>query len=359
LKWHFLSGGLLALKLLKLTCMATLLHALSGCTSLSYYAQAISGQTSLLLQRQPIEKVLRRDDLTPDVRQKLRLTQVTREFASASGLQPGDAYTTFVETHRPYVVYNVFAAPEFSVEMKQFCFPVVGCTTYKGFFNKAAADQEAASLAAQGYDVYVGGVAAYSTLGWFSDPVLDSFLNRSDVQLASLIFHELAHRELYVADDTQFNESFATAVERHLLGRWLDESNRKTELGEFDAARSRRDQVLVLVRRARLELAEVYGNTTPDHDRRQRKQEVIASLRANYHALRSGWLGHNDFKMWMESDINNAKLGTLSTYNDWVDSFDIMLRQAGDDLPLFLQQVRSLSQQPRDSRDLYLQSLID
>ena len=345
--------------MLKSVVVLSLIWSLIGCSSLRYYAQAVSGHTKLLLQRKSVEEAIERADLDPNFRQKLSLTRTIRAFAGEAGLDTGDAYTTYVETGQPYVVWNVFAAPEFSGSMKQFCFPIVGCAAYKGYFKKDDAVLAAADLSAQGYDVYVGGVAAYSTLGWFSDPILDSFLIRTDSQLAALIFHELAHRELYVKGDSQFNESFATTVERFLLEKWLRAEHRLDELNEYESARQRQTQVLDLVREARSNLTHVYNANTSLDEKRKGKAREIEALRSRYRQIRENWQGHDDYHEWMTTDLNNAKPGTLSTYHDWVDSFDVLLAEENHHIPAFIKKAKTLASLSRRQRDRTLTALIN
>lgn len=331
---------------------------LSGCGTIQYYAQAISGHTGLLLRREPIEGLLDRPGLDADLRRKLELILSLRRFAGDRGLDAGDAYTSYVETGQPYVVWNVFAAPPYELTMKQFCFPVAGCTSYKGFFSERLARRLAEELSRDGFDVYVGGVAAYSTLGWFADPVLDTFISRGDVQLAGLIFHELAHREVYVPGDTQFNESLATAVERFLVARWVAETGSQQDIDLLEGARQRRGEVLALVKATRADLADIYqaGDLT-EPARQTAKEQALARMQTSYLALRSEWgEGHDDYLAWMTSDINNAKLGTLADYNDWVDSFMTILADAGNDLPVFISRVREIAALDRQARDALLAS---
>ena len=335
------------------------LLSLSSCTSLHYYAQAISGHTKLMLQREPLEKVIEKLDMNSSVRDKLALTRNIRKYATDAGLQTGDAYATYVSTGEPYIVWNVFAAPEFSLSMKQFCFPIVGCTSYKGYFKQEDAAVAASRLRAEGYDVYVGGVSAYSTLGWFSDPILDSFLLRTDAQLAALLFHELAHRELYVKGDSQFNESFATSIERFLVERWLQEEGRSGELDILNAAWIRQHELLDLVNRTKHDLAEVYQNNRSEERKRQAKHDLLEELRKKYLVLHSGWQGSNDYYSWMMAEMNNAKLGTLSTYNHWVDSFNVILAQENFDLVSFIARVKELAKLDQVSRDRKLRELVE
>jgi predicted aminopeptidase len=332
---------------------------LSGCGTLQYYAQAISGHTGLLLRREPIERLLARPGLDADLRHKLELIVSIRAFARDQGLDVGDAYTGYVQTGQQFVVWNVFAAPRFSLTMKQFCFPIAGCTSYKGFFSERGAMRLAEELKGDGLDVYVGGVAAYSTLGWFADPVLDTFIMRADAQLAGLIFHELAHREVYVPGDTRFNESFATAVEQILVARWLTATSSEEQIETLQGARVRRSQVLELVTAARAELAEVYrAPDLTDQQRLAAKGEALGRLQTNYQTVRSGWgVGHDDYLVWMTTSLNNAKLGTLADYNDWVDSFLTIYADSNDDLVTFLTRIREVAAMQRGPRDRLLASL--
>jgi len=335
------------------------LISINSCSSVHYYAQAIGGHTKLLLQREAVEKAISNGDIDTETANKLRLTQSIRAFANSSGLTTGDAYTTYVKTGEPYVVWNVFAAPEFSLSLKQFCFPVVGCTSYKGYFRKSAAEQAAAKLSSEGLDVFVGGVAAYSTLGWFSDPILDSFLFRSDAQLAALIFHELAHRQLYAKGDSQFNESFATAIERHLLQKWLVEERRLPELAAFEAAIKRQQQMLQLVTEIKKELDLVYSQDIALETRRKAKQDLFNALRERYQVMQEDWQGNEDYRGWVMSELNNAKLGTLTTYNNWVVSFNALLTVENGDIPAFIASVKRLSRLDRDQRDRRLAALAE
>ena len=199
-----------------------LLFVLCSCESIGFYAQAARGQFSLVRDREPIEELVKAAQLDASTKEKLHLVMRLREFASTElAMDVGDSYSSYVDLQRPYVVWNVTAAPEFAIEPKTWCFPIAGCVSYRGYFAKRDAEDKAAALRSLGYDVYLRGVGAYSTLGWFDDPVLNTFVSRSEQNLAALLFHELSHRQLYVKDDTQFNESFATAVAIESLSRWF------------------------------------------------------------------------------------------------------------------------------------------
>ena len=237
---------------LRLLLAALVLLALAGCESLSYYSQAIGGQLSLLSRARPIDDWLA-DPSTPDeLRARLELAKRVRAFASNALALPDNAsYHSYAALDREYVVWNVYAAAELAVTPKQECFPIAGCVSYRGFFSEQAARKHAEGLRAQGYDVYVAGVAAYSTLGWFDDPLLSTFIRYSDTQLARLVFHELAHQKVYAKNDTVFNESFAVVVEEEGVRRWLDTQGRGAELEAFHASQARRREFAQRVKEAR------------------------------------------------------------------------------------------------------------
>ncbi len=336
---------------LRLVLVATILLALPGCGTLSYYGQAVLGQTSILLKRKDIDKLIDDPATEPRLREQLRQVQLIREFArTALALPADDAYDSYVDTGRKYVVWNVFAAPEFSLNMTSFCYPIAGCVNYRGYFSQADADTFAMSLATQGQDVFVGGIAAYSTLGWFSDPVLNTFVHRQPRQLASLLFHELAHRVVYVPGDTTFNESFATAVAEAGVRRWLASQAIETDTEVFVAQRERRQDVLALIDEARDQLAGLYARSISEEEMRVAKQEIIKDLKREYETLQVSWHGHTDFAGWMASDINNARLGTIADYHALVPAFHQLLVQNDGDLSRFYQAVKQLANLPEDQR---------
>jgi predicted aminopeptidase len=330
----------------------------SGCSTVEFYSQAVLGQMSILANRKSVEKVVADPKTAPDTRQKLELAMDVTIFASESlGLPVEDSYDSYVDTGRRYVVWNVFAAPELSLAMKSFCYPIAGCVTYRGFFDEADARSFAGSLRDEGYDVFVGGVAAYSTLGWFDDPILNTFLTRSDVSLAALLFHELAHKVVYVPDDTSFNESFATTVEHVALKHWLAERAASDEFEAYLARESRQKLVITLINGARTELEELYATDADDEAKRTAKTAIIDELRADYESMRDGWGEYNEFQFWMETEINNAKLGTIGNYNDWVESFEAILAEEDGDISRFIERVKTLATEDKAARDEKLKML--
>jgi len=335
-----------------------LLVSLTGCGTLSYYYQAISGQMHLLVNRRGLDRVLLSESVNPALKERIVLARRITEFAERElGLPVGNTFSSYVDVGSPYLLWNVFAAPEFSLTLKTFCYPIAGCVSYKGYFSAESAAKFSATLADQGLDTFSGGVAAYSTLGWFADPLLNTYIDRNDTQLAALIFHELAHRVVYIPGDTRFNESFATAVEQAALRRWLQVDKASAALEDYQLTERHRSQVLTLIAEARTELETVYNSAETDKVKREQKMQVIASLKADYWALAANWNSGQVFADWMASDINNAMLGAVADYNDWVEYFEIWLASLDGDLPVFFRGVKQLANLDDAERILFLNRL--
>jgi predicted aminopeptidase len=312
---------------------------LAGCETLSYYMQAISGHLNVLAQARPLDTWLADPHTKPELRARLETARRIREFASSRLALPANAsYASYADLQRPYVVWNVYAAAEFSVEAKQECFPFTGCVSYRGFFSEAEARRHAERLRAQGYDVHVGGVPAYSTLGWFDDPLLSTFIGYSDAQLARLVFHELAHQVAYSRDDTTFNESFAVAVEEEGVRRWLEAESRGPELATFRAAQARKRQLAARVEETRQRLKGVYLSDASADEKRRVKAEEFTKLRAEYGAI-------------VPSQPSNAFLVSISVYTQLVPAFEKLLAESGS-LESFYDRVRKLAADPKPGSQL-------
>jgi len=322
---------------------------LGACETLSYYSQAIGGQLHILGQRQAIDDLLAAPDTDPVLKARLQEISAIRTFAAEQLQLPvGSQYSTYVDLQRSFVVWNVFATPEFSLVPLSWCYPIAGCASYRGYFSEDAAQEFAVGLQQQGLDIHVGGVAAYSTLGWFSDPVLNTIVNREPHQLASLLFHELAHQLVYVAGDTEFNESFATAVAEEGLQRWLRRSGttalaRETRPEAVRQEQLRQEQFVGLVQDAAGDLETLYASATPANEMRQAKAQRITQLRTSYTALKQEWNGYDGYDGWFSGDLNNARLATVGTYNALVPGFNALLTASGGDLAVFYSQVRSIA----------------
>jgi predicted aminopeptidase len=323
------------------------LIAATGCESVRYYTHVTSGQLSIINHRQPIKKIIA-DPLTdPVLTHKLERILEIREFAEKDlSLPINGNYLNYVDLKRPFVAWNVGAAPEFSLVPKTWYYPIVGHASYRGYFSQEKATAFADKLRNDGFDVYVGGVTAYSTLGWFSDPVFNTIIRGSDEAAAALIFHELAHQILYVPDDTTFNESFATAVEQEGLRRWMDNNGNQTGYGEYLAQRQRREAFIALITKYRQILEELYRQDLDRQDMRQRKATVIASLKDEYETLKSTWGGYAGYDAWFDNQLNNAKLNSVGAYYDLVPAFNRLLDNQDGNLEAFYKKCRSLVDLP-------------
>ncbi|BBP80401.1 hypothetical protein PHLH8_00430 [Pseudomonas sp. Pc102] len=303
--------------------------ALNGCSSLDYYGQLASGQFQLLRAREPVAQVLADPARDAALRQRLALSQRARDFASAElALPDNGSYRVYADIHRPFVVWNVFATPALSLAPITHCFPIAGCVAYRGYYQPGRARGAAALMREQGLDTWIGGVEAYSTLGWFDDPILSSMARWDDDRLAAVIFHELAHQKLYVADDSAFNESFASFVEREGLRRWR--ASQGLPVGGEDGVRQR-EQFTALVLACRERLERLYASDLPEAQKHRAKQAEFERLRLDYRQLRdSQWQGVGRYDGWIESPLNNAKLLPFGLYDRWVPAFaELYRRSAG------------------------------
>ena len=331
---------------------------LSACGTLQYYGQSISGQLSLLMKREDITELIRDERMNEATRQKLRKVLVIRRYASEQlQLPDNNSYTSYADLGRPYAVWNVFAAPALSVKPKTWCFPVAGCVPYRGYFKHEKALAYAESLKADGYDVYVGGISAYSTLGWFDDPVLNTILNRPEPQLAGLLFHELAHQKLYVKNDSTFNESFATAVEIEGVRRWLAHNQLTDLFSLYQKRKQRQSQFIKLVMRTREELNTLYNSDRTDNEKLMRKQQIFANLRQRYNKIRKEW-NDSSYDKWFRRELNNARIATIGTYHDHVPAFQAMLTAVNGDMGKFYAEVEALTKLDKKARDQRLAAMV-
>ena len=322
---------------------------LPGCGVL-YVAQAARGQWQVMHARQPIDKVITSDRTAPQLRDRLTEVRAARDFASRElALPDNGSYRSYADLKRPYVVWNVVAAPEFSVNPKRWCFPIAGCVAYRGYFKEEKARKFGESLAKEGFDIYVGGVAAYSTLGKFKDPVLNTMLGYGDDELAAIIFHELSHQLIYVANDSEFNEAFATAVEEAGLQRWLKYRGRETDLGRYTARQSRQKQIIALFSGAHTKLAALYRQRIAPDAMRARKHEIFQALDEQIADLEKR-LGVRSSYRDSDKGLNNAYLASIATYYDCVPGFERLLARENGDLPKFYDAVRELTKKPREER---------
>jgi len=352
--------------------LSALALVVTGCRSVGYYRQAASGQWEIVSKRQDIEKVLQQPDTRPALREKLELVLALRQYAERElKLKPDGHYTTYADLGRRFVVWNVYAAPEFSLEPKKWWYPVVGSLKYRGFFHETEARRYGDELAREGFDVYVGGVDAYSTLGFFKDPVLNTFIHHDHSDLAELLFHELAHQRVFAKGDTDFNEAFATTVGEAGARRWMNSRGDAAARAKYELDLRRKDQFVALVMRAREQLKQVYGEESAHGPRtrekpgsqqlvaskRAHKQAVIDQLRRDYAQLKATWGGNENYDRWFSRSLNNAQLNTVSTYYNMVPALTRLLQRNDGDLEKFYADCTALARLTKERRRAELEKI--
>ncbi|MBI4936802.1 MAG: aminopeptidase [Nitrosomonadales bacterium] len=331
---------------------------LCGCTSVGYYGQAVSGHLKIMHATRPIQELQQDPATDAALKEKFRNVTAIRNFASRDlALPDNGSYRSYADLGRPFVVWNVFAAPEFSVEPEKWCMAVVGCVSYRGYFDRAEAERYATELKNAGLETHIGGVAAYSTLGYFDDPVLNTFLRLGNTEAARIIFHELAHQLLFVKGDTVFNESFATAVEQEGMQRWFARNSRPEQHKAYLAQQKRKDQFVQLVESYRNKLRALYTSRKPQDELRLAKAETLADMKRAYAALKQSWGGDGAYDKWFEQDLNNAKIASQALYTQLLPAFEALLEQEGRDLSRFYRRVQALARLSREERLAALNAL--
>ena len=331
----------------------------TGCTSISYYAQSLEGHARIMAARQDVGKLIHDPSTPAALRGKLTSASAIRRFATDElALPENSSYRSYVDIHRDAVTWAVFAAPQFSLAPRPWCFPVFGCVPYRGYFDRKSATETAVELHGQGLDVYVTGITAYSTLGWFSDPLLSTMLTQDNSYLASLIFHELAHQSLYVNGDSAFNEAFAVAVETSGVRKWLRANGDRAGLRRYEADRKRRIDFLGLVSKTRDELGQIYLSPRAPEQMAAAKAEAIDRLRMRYRQLRDKrWGGYRGYDAWFDSPINNAKLAATAVYGEQVPAFLHLFDLCSGDYPRFYASVRRIANLHQPSRSEALKAV--
>lgn len=322
----------------------SLVAGLTGCTGVSYYAQSLKGHVQIMTARHDVGRLIH-DPSTPEpLRARMTSANAIRQFAiDELALPDNDSYRSYVDIGRDYVTWAVFAAPEFSLMPRIWCFPVFGCVPYRGYFSENSATETAVELQGQDFDVYVSGITAYSTLGWSSDPLLSTMLRQDETYLAGVVFHELAHQRVYVDDDSAFNEAFAVAVERTGVSKWLRAAGDIDGLRRYETGRRRSAEFLALVSQTRDELRLVYAGAGTSEQKRATKAAAIERLRMRYRQMRNGrWSEYQGYDAWFDAPINNAKLAATSVYSDRVPAFLRLFDLCSDDYPRFYAAVRRI-----------------
>jgi predicted aminopeptidase len=332
---------------------------MSACANIPYYLQSVRGQLDIWSRQQDIEAVIDSPATAQPLREKLRAVLTIREFASAElALPRNSSYRSYANLERPYVAWSVFAAPEFSIQPRQWCFLFAGCVTYRGYFEKDDAQAFGAEVAAEGFDVFVGGIPAYSMLGYFPDPVLNTFVNYPTPHLARLIFHELAHQVVYVRDDSEFNESFAATVEQEGMRRWLDRYGTDRDRATSVLVAQRKNQFVELIETYRGRLGALYASGLPAPAMRARKAALFGELQGDYQTLKASWGGFAGFDRWFSEKPNNALLASISIYTRKVPAFEAILAREDRDLGRFYTAVKGLAQLGKAERTAALDRLM-
>ncbi len=330
--------------------------AVSGCSELAYYAQAARGQLEILGKRDSIEKLVVDESQTKQTRDSLLLVKQIRDYATDElGLPDNMSYRYYSELGRQYVLWNVLAAPRYQMKLENWCFPIAGCVAYKGYFSKDNAQAFKADMVEQGYDTFLYGVTAYSTLGWFSDPVLDTFLQYPEFSLAGIIFHELAHQVVYVKDDSSFNEAFATVVEQAGVEKWILAHYPAEELQLHQLNQDRSNSITELILKHRKQLETLYASA-PESDLEQRKQKIIVTMKNAYSEIQGQGGGTRYYDWWFGLELNNAHFSSIATYHRLVPSLRAALEAAGS-LPEFYRQIEEKAQLPAPQRQSWIKSL--
>jgi predicted aminopeptidase len=353
--------------------LALMVAGFSGCRTVGFYSQALKGQYQIFAHEHSIQKLLADPQTPPHLKARLELLEQIRAFAASDLKLPvDDHYRKYVDVHRSFVVWNVEAAPEFSMQPKTWWYPLVGSLEYRGYFSKSGATNYAGYLRTKGFDVSVGGVEAYSTLGWFKDPVLNTFIFEDDADLAEIIFHELGHQRVFARGDTDFNEAFATTVGQEGARRWLEAKGDIAARDQYLAHLQRNTQFVHLIMRTRAELEALYGDerkddgkvkatekkqSIPPEQLREQKRRIMAGLKKEYAVLKAQWGGNTEFDDWFAHETNNAHLNSIAAYYDFVPGFEQILAANGGDLEKFYNAVERLSKKPKKERHEELRAL--
>jgi predicted aminopeptidase len=329
---------------------AAIALVLSGCNSLSYYGQAISGHMDLVSRERPIDDMLKDNDTPDALKNKLKLALDARAFASEQiGLPNNDSYKSYADLGRPYAVWNVIATPHYSIETKQWCFLLVGCLSYRGYFAQQEAQALAEQLRTQGMDVIVSGAAAYSTLGWMDDPLLNTVVVRSDASMVGIIFHELAHQVVYVDGDSAFNEAFATAVEYEGLRRWYVMQKNEQAYVQYRDKKAQQQMIYEQLETTRTQLNAIYQQDIPDAQKQRLKQQAFAELKSWYRDWRKTH-SYGGFDDWMDKDLNNAHLALIATYQEMVPEFLSALQSVDGNMNEFYELVKAMAPLDKNER---------
>jgi predicted aminopeptidase len=346
-------------KALMTICLSVAAVALMACADVGYFWQSASGHVRILNAASPVDELLSDQQMTPRLRQQLEAAKDIRAFAiSALALPDNRSYRQYADLKRQFVVWNVFATPPLSLKLHTWCFPVVGCLSYKGYFAEGDAQRLGDQMRSEGFDVSVAGIPAYSTLGWTPDPLLNTFIYYPKGELARMVFHELAHQVVYINDDTAFNESFATAVEELGVELWLTHFANESATKDYRLFDERRRVFKSLLLTTRDDLKALYKSDMPDEQKLAQKKIIFDALLSRYQTFRdTEWKGWKGYDKFFESELNNAKLAGVGLYSKYVPAFKVLFAQSGNDFSRFYKAVDELGRLPRKERDVRLDEL--
>jgi len=334
-----------------------LLLFLVGCADTGYYWHNANGHLAVMNQRTDIDELLADDQLDSELRQRLQLVQEIRRFSiERLELPANDSYASYVELDQPWVVQNIFAAPEFSTRLYEWCYPVIGCASYRGYYDEARMLAYSDELKSRGFEVYIGKVSAYSTLGWFDDPVLSSFINWPDFRLAGLLFHELTHQQIYIDNDTTFNESLASAVQQVGTELWLKSRNQIDQLERLTAWSRYRDEVIKLIGSTRERLSKIYAGDSDDVGKRESKARIFTEARNAHADIAARHEIKNGFTHWFAGELNNARIGSVAAYNSLTPAFINMIRAYELDFAKFYEYAEDVGDLEPPARNSCLQA---
>ena len=332
---------------------------LAGCSSLGYYGQSVHGQLGVMAASRPIDEIIVDPDTPESVRSRLEALPLLRQFATTDlALPESSSYRLYADVKRDALVWNVVAAPVDSLTPRRWCYPVIGCANYRGYFNQQAAQEFAAGLGAEGWDAAVEPVPAYSTLGWFNDPLPSTVIDWPLAEIAGLLFHELAHETLYVKGDSAFNEAYATVVEEEGVRRWLSRYGDQQQRDEHALRQRRRRELLQLLAGTRGQLRRLYATDLERADLLQKKADTFRRLQLAYIELKQDWGGYSGYDRWFNRPLNNAHLASINTYHALVPAFRVVLHRAGGDMAAFHASCARLAEKPEAERKLLMDALL-
>lgn len=325
---------------------------LQGCSSVGYYWEKIQGHSEIIAKQQPVQEVIDNPETSSILRERLMNTQAARNFASeVLKLPDNDSYRNYADIGRDYVVWMVVATPPYSIKAKEWCFLVVGCLSYRGYFSKKSAEEFAEQLKKQNMDVYVSGTKAYSTLGWFDDPLLNTMLYKSEAYRVGIIFHELAHQKIYIENDTASNEAFASTVELEGVKAWFSRAEKKQEYQKYFVSKQRDEDFKKILKQTRDALNTLYLSDLQADAMKKGKESIFRQLQISYKDFKTRWDNYKGYDKWMSKNLNNAHLALVATYNERIPAFRKLFKDSGNNYALFYKKAEALMMLEKQQRD--------